>query len=268
MIVPEDERTIGVCDDNNYERREFCLDRFAPNGRDMGLLTYRVDLEFENGETDIALLVSAVDEDHVHLTWDIEDSNLYTGNVLVQIRGIGDGEVRFHTKKEHFRCLEKINATARDPHPYVTEFEQMEQRMDAVIQEVESKLENGDFVGPQGPQGIQGQQGIPGPMGPQGERGERGERGAQGLQGPRGATGATGATGAQGLQGNQGPKGDPGETGPQGPKGESGVIVPVSGFFTLTGDGDGNLWAYYSDEDRPPVFDVDANGNIYCVLEG
>ena len=42
-------------------------------------------------------------------------------------------------------------------------------------------------------------------------------------------------------------------------------MVPVSGLFSLAGDEDGNLWAYYADGDTPPEFEVDENGNIYYV---
>lgn len=58
---------------------------------------------------------------------------------------------------------------------------------------LESKLENGEFIGATGEQGPQGIQGERGPQGPQGERGLQGERGPQG---------------EQGIQGPQGPKGD------------------------------------------------------------
>lgn len=54
-----------------------------------------------------------------------------------------------------------------------------------------------------------------------------------------------------------------GKTGPQGPPGENGIITQINGFFTLSGDADGNLWAYYADADNPPRFDVDDEGNIY-----
>lgn len=78
-------------------------------------------------------------------------------------------------------------------------------------------------------------------------------------QGPQGEQGVQGATGPRGLQGVQGP------VGPQGPQGESGVTTPVSGWFTLSGDADGNLWAYYNDTDTPPKFETDASGNIYYI---
>lgn len=73
---------------------------------------------------------------------------------------------------------------------------------------------------------------------------------------PRGEQGAVGPRGAQGVEGPEGK---------QGPPGESGVTTPASGWFTLAGDDDGNLWAYYNDADTPPKFEVDEGGNIYYI---
>ena len=107
-----------------------------------------------------------------------------------------------------------------------------------LINEVQDKLEKGEFVGPQGepgpagpqgPQGEKGETGATGPEGPQGPQGENGDTGATGPQGPKGDTGATGPQGPKGDTGEtgpQGPKGDTGETGPQGPKGDTGATGP------------------------------------------
>lgn len=48
-------------------------------------------------------------------------------------------------------------------------------------------------------------------------------------------------------------------------RGDSGVVVPISGLFTLSGDEDGNLYAYYADGSTPPQFEVDDTGNIYYI---
>lgn len=141
-----------------------------------------------------------------------------------------------------------------------------------LISEIENKLERGEFngaAGPQGPQGergekgergLQGAQGATGATGPQGLQGEAGPQGERGLQG---AQGATGAVGPQGLQGQQGIQGVQGPQGEKGERGDSGITVPVSGMFTLAGDEDGNLFAYYADGDNPPSFETDDEGNIY-----
>lgn len=79
------------------------------------------------------------------------------------------------------------------------------------VTEVETKLENGAFIGAPGPQGETG------PQGPQGEPGPQGPKGETGPQGPQGETGP------QGLQGEAGPQGPQGEPGPQGPASADGL---------------------------------------------
>ena len=53
--------------------------------------------------------------------------------------------------------------------------------------------------------------------------------------------------------------------GERGEPGKDGVNISISGMFTLSGDEDGNLWAYYADGDTPPEFETDENGNIYYI---
>lgn len=130
--------------------------------------------------------------------------------------------------------------------------------------------------GPIGPQGPIGATGAAGSTGPQGPKGATGATGPQGLQGPAGATGAAGAKGATGATGPQGVKGEQGERGPQGiqgPKGErgergdSGVTAPLSGFFSLTVDAEGNLWAHAADGASAPPFSYDADtGELYYEI--
>ena len=135
--------------------------------------------------------------------------------------------------------------------------------------------------GEQGPVGAQGPAGATGPagaIGPQGPRGATGATGPQGPQGPAGATGAagakgaTGATGPQGVKGEQGERGPQGIQGPQGEKGErgdSGVTAPLSGFFSLTVDADGNLWSYVADGGAAPPLSYDpSTGELYYEIGG
>lgn len=140
------------------------------------------------------------------------------------------------------------------------DFEQMQeeskaatQAADDIADTLEEKLEAGEFKGEKGDVGPRGEQGLQGPEGPQGVIG------ATGAQGPQGEKGDTGP------QGPQGPQGIPGPQGPEGPQGESGITTQISGLFTLSGDADGNLWAYHADSDEPPQFDVDEDGNIYYI---
>lgn len=56
--------------------------------------------------------------------------------------------------------------------------------------------------------------------------------------------------------------------GPQGPPGESGVTTPVNGFFTLSVDSDGNLWAHSAEGGTTPDFEYDSEtGNFYFITE-
>ena len=138
-------------------------------------------------------------------------------------------------------------------------------------------------TGVQGPQGLQGEKGDIGATGPQGPIGETGVQGPQGLQGEKGDTGAQGPQGPIGETGVQGPQGLQGETGPQGPQGiqgpkgekgekgdpgESGVVAPVNGFFTLSVDSEGNLYACSSESGTSPTLEFDEEtGDLYYITE-
>ena len=93
-----------------------------------------------------------------------------------------------------------------------------------IANDVQKKLDNGEFVGAQGPKGEKGDTGAQGPRGEKGDTGERGPQGETGATGPQGPKGETGATGPQG------PRGETGATGPQGPKGKDGEVT----FESLT----------------------------------
>ena len=93
-----------------------------------------------------------------------------------------------------------------------------------VANDVQKKLDNGEFVGAQGPKGEKGDTGAQGPRGEKGDTGERGPQGETGTTGPQGPKGETGAIGPQG------PRGETGATGPQGPKGQDGEVT----FESLT----------------------------------
>lgn len=64
------------------------------------------------------------------------------------------------------------------------------------------------------------------------------------------------------TNGRDGEKGDKGDTG-------STISVPVSGFFNMGVDEDGNLWVYHSDSDNVPDFEYDSStGSLYYITEG
>lgn len=64
-------------------------------------------------------------------------------------------------------------------------------------------------------------------------------------------------------------KGDKGDTGDTGPQGESGVMVPLSGMFSVSVDSaTGNFYAYYPEEGTPPPLQYDSEtGNFYLITD-
>ena len=109
-----------------------------------------------------------------------------------------------------------------------------------VANDVQKKLDNGEFVGAQGPKGEKGDTGAQGPMGEKGDTGERGPRGETGATGPQGPKGKDGEVtfesltdeqiaslrGEPGAKGEKGEKGDPGAQGEKGEKGDTGRDAP------------------------------------------
>ena len=106
-----------------------------------------------------------------------------------------------------------------------------------VANDVQKKLDNGEFVGAQGPKGDTGAQGPRGEKGDTVDRGPQGETGATGPQGPKGKDGEVtfesltdeqiaSLRGEPGAKGEKGEKGDPGAKGEKGEKGDPGRDAP------------------------------------------
>ena len=113
-------------------------------------------------------------------------------------------------------------------------------RADDAANDVQKKLDNGEFVGAQGPKGEKGDTGAQGPRGEKGDTGERGPQGETGATGPQGPKGKDGEVtfesltdeqkaslrGEPGAKGEKGEKGDPGAQGEKGEKGDPGRDAP------------------------------------------
>ena len=109
-----------------------------------------------------------------------------------------------------------------------------------VANDVQKKLDDGEFVGARGPKGEKGDTGAQGPRGEKGDTGERGPQGETGATGPQGPKGKDGEVtfesltdeqkaslrGEPGAQGEKGEKGDPGAQGEKGEKGDPGRDAP------------------------------------------
>ena len=130
------------------------------------------------------------------LTWEITSADIGnkagSGQAQITIQD-ADGTV-IKTAIACTRVSESLgDATAPAPDPVETwidkatgtlaDVERAGNAAQAVADEVQRRLDDGDFVGPQGPQGPKGETGPIGPRGPKGEKGDKGDTGAKGEPG-------------------------------------------------------------------------------------
>lgn len=188
---------------------------------------------------------AAVKQEGGILTWEITSTDIGdkagSGQAQITIKD-ADGTV-IKTAIACTRISESLgDATVPAPDPVETwidkatgtlaDVERAGNAAQAVADEVQRRLDNGDFVGPQGPKGDRGETGPIGPQGPKGEKGDKGDRGEKGDTGPQGETGAKGDAFTfddftpEQLESLRGPKGDTGATGPQGTEGAVGPQGP------------------------------------------
>lgn len=188
---------------------------------------------------------AAVKQEGGILTWEITRADIGdkagSGQAQITIQD-ADGTV-IKTAIARTRVSESLgDATAPAPDPVekwidkatgtLANVERAGNAAQAVADEVQRRLDNGDFVGPQGAQGDTGETGPIGPQGPKGEKGDKGDKGEKGDTGPQGETGAKGDAFTfddftpEQLESLRGPKGDTGATGPQGTEGAVGPQGP------------------------------------------
>nr|DAH30365.1 MAG TPA: hypothetical protein [Caudoviricetes sp.] len=142
------------------------------------------------------------------LTWEITSADIGdkagSGQAQITIQD-ADGTI-IKTAIACTRVSESLgDATAPAPDPVeiwidkaagtLADVERAGNAAQTVADEVQRRLDDGDFVGPQGPQGDRGETGPIGPQGPKGEKGDKGDKGEQGDTGPQGDTGAKGEPG-------------------------------------------------------------------------
>lgn len=139
---------------------------------------------------------AAVKQEGDILTWEITRADIGnkagSGQAQITIQD-ADGTV-IKTAIARTRVSESLgNATAPAPDPVekwidkatgtLADVERAGNAAQAVADEVQRRLDNGDFVGPQGPKGDRGETGPIGPQGPKGEKGDKGDTGAKGEPG-------------------------------------------------------------------------------------
>ena len=141
---------------------------------------------------------AAVKQEGGILTWEITSADIgdKTGRGQAQITiQDADGTV-IKTAIACTRIGESLgDATAPAPNPVETwidkatgtlaNVERAGNAAQAVADEVQRRLDNGDFVGPQGPQGEKGEHGEKGEKGAPGAQGEKGEKGDPGKDAPQ-----------------------------------------------------------------------------------
>lgn len=168
------------------------------------------------------------------LTWEITRADVCgkAGNGLAQITIRGADGTVIKTAIACTRIEESlINETGPAPDPVETwidkatgtlaDVKRAGNAAQAVADEVQRRLDNGDFVGPQGPQGE---------TGAKGDAFTFDDFTSEQLESLRGPKGDTGATGPQGTEGAVGPQG------PQGAKGEPGKDAVIDATLTQEGE--------------------------------
>lgn len=139
---------------------------------------------------------AAVKQEGGILTWEITSADIGdkagSGQAQITIQD-ADGTI-IKTAIACTRVGESLGgATAPAPDPVETwidkatgtlaDVERAGNAAQAVADEVQRRLDNGDFIGPQGPQGDRGETGPIGPQGPKGDKGDKGDTGAKGEPG-------------------------------------------------------------------------------------
>jgi hypothetical protein len=111
MIIPHEEKVIGVVGDSNSISRTFVITRGIFGEADIADLTFMLDIEYENQQTNTEMLSKTIEDSRFFLTWEVIDNDIpYNGTVLVQIRGVDSvGAVRWRTTpKGAFYVEDKI----------------------------------------------------------------------------------------------------------------------------------------------------------------
>lgn len=150
---------------------------------------------------------AAVKQEGGILTWEITSADIGdkagSGQAQITVQD-ADGTI-IKTAIACTRVGESLgDATAPAPDPVKTwidkaadtlaDVERAGNAAQAVADEVQRRLDDGDFVGPQGPKGDKGETGPVGPQGPKGEKGDKGDKGEPGAKGEPGKDAVIDAT--------------------------------------------------------------------------
>lgn len=134
LIFPNEEQRFTMGDGETVSRT-FVLNRYEADRIDLSPLTFRLDVEYKGGQKDTLLLVKTIEEEQVHLQWDVKASDLKeNGTVFVALRAFDtDGVARWTSAKTPI-FVNNIIDTPSDWNGDLTELEQMEAAIDAAIE--------------------------------------------------------------------------------------------------------------------------------------
>jgi hypothetical protein len=111
MIVPPEERWLGVEGDTYSSIRVFTIPRYDTLDIDLSSLLFNINFLYKDVTTYYKPLEKIYTDDNILLTWTIENSDISSaGTLLLQITAEdGNGSVKWASFKEHFYVGDLIN---------------------------------------------------------------------------------------------------------------------------------------------------------------
>lgn len=131
LTFPNREQYIGTTYDDQAEVRTICIDRVSGSGVDLSGLIYKIDLKYQNGAYDTAMLEKEIQEDKILLFWTISSKMLQVpGTAFINIRAFDEqGTVKWASYQAPVYTEDVIN-TPGNYEGGLTEFEQLEKRIE------------------------------------------------------------------------------------------------------------------------------------------
>jgi hypothetical protein len=113
MIVPPEERKLGVATDNNSSVRVFSIPRYSTHDIDLSAMAFFLEFRYEDGTTNETVFQDMiVNEESIQITWQILSTDLKDeGTVLLQLKANDlSGTVKWRSYIEPFYVGDCIDA--------------------------------------------------------------------------------------------------------------------------------------------------------------
>ena len=146
MQIPREEQTIGVVGDGMTASRVFRIARREANENDLSSLSFRLDIEYQDGTKNVAMLQKSLGDGFFDLLWTVTANDLKSEKTLfVQVRGTDvQGTVRWHSLKAPFYVGEQIGAYA-DYDGTLSELPFLEAKVDAMEADLLKAVKSGNI---------------------------------------------------------------------------------------------------------------------------